>query len=49
MSPVLGAKLAALNLGPDAWLDTTSQQYQRLILPSAYQFKTRIRLDVQAP
>jgi type II secretory pathway pseudopilin PulG len=44
MSPQAARTLMSVSSSPNDWMDTTTQNYQRLILPHAYQFRSRINL-----
>ena len=44
MSPQAARTVMSVSSAPNDWMDTTTQNYQRLILPSAYQFRSRINL-----
>ena len=44
MSPQAARTVASVSSSPNDWMDTTTQNYQRLILPHVYQFRSRINL-----
>jgi hypothetical protein len=44
MSPQAARTVMSVSSSPNDWMDTTTQNYQRLILPNAYQFRSRISL-----
>jgi type II secretory pathway pseudopilin PulG len=44
MSPQAAQAVMSVTSSPNDWMDTTSQNYQRLIAPHAYQFRSRINL-----
>jgi type II secretory pathway pseudopilin PulG len=44
MSPQAARTVMSVSSSPNDWMDTTTQNYQRLILPNAYQFRSRINL-----
>jgi type II secretory pathway pseudopilin PulG len=44
MSPQAARTVMSVSSSPNDWMDTTTQNYQRLILPHAYQFRSRINL-----
>jgi hypothetical protein len=44
MSPQAARTVMSVSSAPNDWMDTTTQNYQRLILPNAYQFRSRINL-----
>ncbi|MEP7015269.1 MAG: prepilin-type N-terminal cleavage/methylation domain-containing protein [Verrucomicrobiota bacterium] len=44
ISPEAARTIMALSAGPSDWMDSTSQNYVRLIKPHAYEFRTRISL-----
>lgn len=44
MSPQAARTVMSLSSSPNDWMDTTTQNYQRLIAPHAYQFRSRINL-----
>jgi type II secretory pathway pseudopilin PulG len=44
MSPQAARAVMSVSSAPNDWMDTTTQNYQRLILPNAYQFRSRINL-----
>ena len=45
MSPQAARTVMSVSSNPNDWMDTTTQNYQRLILPHMYQFRTRINLQ----
>ena len=45
MSPQAARTVMSVSSSPSDWMGTTSPNYQRLILPHAYQFRTRINLQ----
>jgi type II secretory pathway pseudopilin PulG len=44
MSPQAARTVMSVSTNPNDWMDTTTQTYQRLIAPHAYQFRSRINL-----
>jgi type II secretory pathway pseudopilin PulG len=44
MSPQAARTVMSVSSSPNDWMDTTTQNYQRLIAPHAYQFRARINL-----
>jgi type II secretory pathway pseudopilin PulG len=44
MSPQAARTVMSVSSAPNDWMDTTTQNYQRLISPHAYQFRSRINL-----
>jgi hypothetical protein len=44
MSPQAARTVMSVSSSPNDWMDSTSQNYQRLILPHTYQFRSRINL-----
>ena len=44
MSPQAARTVVSVSSSANDWMDTTTQNYQRLILPHAYQFRSRINL-----
>jgi len=44
MSPQAARTVMSVSSSPNDWMDTTTQNYKRLILPHAYQFRSRINL-----
>ena len=44
MSPQAARTVMSVSSSPNDWMDSTTQNYQRLILPHAYQFRSRINL-----
>jgi type II secretory pathway pseudopilin PulG len=44
MSPQVARTLMSVSSSPNDWMDTTTQNYQRLIMPHTYQFRSRINL-----
>ncbi len=44
MSPQAARTVMSVSSSPNDWMDTTTQTYQRLIAPHAYQFRSRINL-----
>ena len=44
MSPQAAQAMMSVSSNPNDWMDTTTQNYQRLIAPHAYQFRSRINL-----
>jgi type II secretory pathway pseudopilin PulG len=44
MSPQAARTVMSVSSNPNDWLDTTTQNYQRLIAPHTYQFRSRINL-----
>jgi hypothetical protein len=44
MSPQAARTVMSVSSAPNDWMDTTTQNYQRLILPNTYQFRSRINL-----
>jgi type II secretory pathway pseudopilin PulG len=44
MSPQAARAVMSASSTPNDWMDTTTQNYQRLIAPHAYQFRSRINL-----
>src|SRR5438132_10741805 len=44
MSPQAARTVMSVSSSPNDWMDTTTQNYQRLILPHVYQFRSRIDL-----
>jgi type II secretory pathway pseudopilin PulG len=44
MSPQAAQALMSISSSPNDWMDSTSQNYQRLIAPHAYHFRSRINL-----
>jgi hypothetical protein len=44
MSPQAARTVMSVSSRPNDWMDTTTQNYQRLIAPHAYQFRSRINL-----
>ena len=45
MSPQAARTVMSVSSSPTDWMDTTSANYQRLILPHMYQFRTRINFQ----
>jgi type II secretory pathway pseudopilin PulG len=45
MSPQAARTVMSVSSSPNDWMDTTTTNYQRLILPHMYQFRTRINLQ----
>jgi len=45
ISPQAARTLMSVSSSPNDWMNTTTQNYQRLILPHMYQFRTRINLQ----
>ena len=45
MSPQAARTVMSVSSSPTDWMDTTSANYQRLILPHTYQFRTRINFQ----
>jgi type II secretory pathway pseudopilin PulG len=45
MSPQAARTVTSVSSSPNDWMDTTSANYQRLILPHMYQFRTRINFQ----
>jgi type II secretory pathway pseudopilin PulG len=44
ISPQAARTVMSVSSSPTDWMDTTTQNYQRLILPHVYQFRSRINL-----
>ena len=44
MSPQAARTVMSVSTNPNDWMDPTTQTYQRLIAPHAYQFRSRINL-----
>lgn len=44
ISPQAARTVMSVSSSPSDWMDTTTQNYQRLILPHVYQFRSRINL-----
>jgi hypothetical protein len=44
MSSQAAHAVMSVTSSPNDWMDTTTQNYQRLIAPHAYQFRSRINL-----
>jgi type II secretory pathway pseudopilin PulG len=44
MSPQAARKVMSVSSSPNDWMDTGTQNYQRLIAPHTYQFRSRINL-----
>jgi hypothetical protein len=44
ISPQAARTVMSVSSSPNDWMDSTTQNYQRLILPHAYQFRSRINL-----
>ena len=44
MSPSAGRAIMSISNTPSDWMDSTKPNYQRLILPNSYEFRTRITL-----
>jgi type II secretory pathway pseudopilin PulG len=44
MSPQAAQAVMSVTSNPNDWMDATTQNYQRLIAPHAYQFRSRINL-----
>jgi hypothetical protein len=44
MSPQAARTVMSVSSAPNDWMDTNAPNYQRLILPNAYQFRSRINL-----
>jgi len=44
MSPQAARTVMSVSSSPNDWMDTTAQNYQRLIAPHTYQFRSRINL-----
>jgi type II secretory pathway pseudopilin PulG len=44
MSPQAARTVMSVTSSPNDWMDTTTQNYQRLIMPHTYQFRSRINL-----
>jgi len=44
MSPQAARTVMSVSSAPNDWMDPTTQNYQRLILPHVYQFRSRINL-----
>jgi len=44
MSPQAARTVMSVSSSPNDWMDTTTQNYQRLIMPHTYQFRSRINL-----
>jgi type II secretory pathway pseudopilin PulG len=44
MSPQAARTVMSVSSSPNDWMDTTTQNYQRLIAPHTYQFRSRINL-----
>jgi type II secretory pathway pseudopilin PulG len=44
MSPQAARTVMSVSSSPNDWMDSTTQNYQRLIAPHAYQFRSRINL-----
>jgi len=44
ISPQAARTVMSVSSSPNDWMDTTTQNYQRLILPHVYQFRSRINL-----
>jgi type II secretory pathway pseudopilin PulG len=45
MSPQAARTVTSVSSAPADWMDTTTQNYQRLVRPHAYEFRTRINLQ----
>jgi type II secretory pathway pseudopilin PulG len=45
LSPQAARTVMSVTSSPNDWMDPTTQNYQRLILPHMYQFRTRINLQ----
>jgi type II secretory pathway pseudopilin PulG len=45
MSPEAARTVMSVSSSPNDWMNTTTTNYQRLILPHMYQFRTRINLQ----
>jgi type II secretory pathway pseudopilin PulG len=45
MSPQAARTVMSVSSAPTDWMDTTTQNYQRLVKPHAYEFRTRINLQ----
>jgi type II secretory pathway pseudopilin PulG len=45
MSQQAGRTMTSVSSNPNDWLDTATQNYQRLIKPNTYEFRTRIHFD----
>ena len=45
MSPQAARTVTSVSSAPADWMDTTTQNYQRLVKPHAYEFRTRINLQ----
>jgi len=45
MSPQAARTVMSVSSSPNDWMNTTTTNYQRLILPHMYQFRTRINLQ----
>jgi type II secretory pathway pseudopilin PulG len=44
MSPQAARTVMSVSSSPNDWMDSTTQNYERLILPHVYQFRSRINL-----
>jgi type II secretory pathway pseudopilin PulG len=44
MSPQAARTVMSVSSSPNDWMDTTTQNYQRLVAPHTYQFRSRINL-----
>jgi type II secretory pathway pseudopilin PulG len=44
MSPQAARTVMSVSSSPNDWMDTTTQNYRRLIMPHTYQFRSRINL-----
>jgi type II secretory pathway pseudopilin PulG len=44
MSPQAARTVMSVSSSPNDWMDSTTQNYQRLVQPHAYQFRSRINL-----
>jgi type II secretory pathway pseudopilin PulG len=44
MSPQAARTMMSVSSSPNDWMDTTTQNYQRLIMPHTYQFRSRINM-----
>ena len=45
MSPQAARTVMSVSSAPADWMDTTTQNYQSLVKPHAYEFRTRINLQ----
>ena len=45
MSPQAARTVMSVSSAPADWMDTTTQNYQRLVKPHTYEFRTRINLQ----